>query len=331
MLYFWIIALFSAPPDHLTLSFVGDLNFREYHDRAPFEAVRTALAEADLTVGNLEGVLLDEPVDAYQEARINITASSTNVPLLKDSGVDVFGLANNHTWDHGAPGLSEHLGHLHGFTTFGAGDTDDAARAPYRYMHNLGCVSIVPATLKSNKRPPKHAAVFAATYDRHDLAPLVARLRAEHARGCFVIAWVHGGKEGAPIPTKQTQADFHALAAASDLVIGHHPHVLQGVELAPDEAPIVYSLGNFLFINKKLDKRRSGILDVTLVVRDGHLALDTLTMRPMIIDASSYRPRPASAAEAADTTATLRARSAELGTDVSLVDGHLVFTRRVSP
>lgn len=326
MLYFWLtVLLLHSPPPRVTLAFAGDINFRDQRRTGTFDAVRGYLEAADLAVGNLEGLLLDDPRDAFTDARINITADARHTSALRASGFDLIGLANNHTWDHGADGLREHLGHLSTLTTFGVGRDDASARAAYRYKHNHGCVSLVPATLKSNKKAPPDADMYAATYRRDDLAPLVERLRAE--RDCFVIAWVHAGKEGAALPTQQTRADFRALAEAADLVIGHHPHVLQGVELTARGA-IVYSLGNFLFINQSRDKRRSAILEVALEPRDGRLVLAELAMRAVMIDGRTYLPRPATAKEAKETTRVLAERSEPFDVSATLVDGRVLFTRR---
>ncbi|MFO0749904.1 MAG: CapA family protein [Myxococcota bacterium] len=271
MLFLVPLLLLAAPPaPRATLAFVGDINFRDLGTESGiFEAVRPTLDAADLAVGNLEGLLLDHPSDAYKNTRINITASSRFVATLPASGIDVFGLANNHTWDHGADGLREHLGHLRdaGLATFGAAADDAAARAARRVTLPVGCVSFVPATLKSNKKPPRDTAkagVSAATYAIDRLEPLIERLRAERAAGCFVIAWVHAGKERAGIPPKAVATAYRALAQAADLVVGHHPHVLEGVEVTAS-ATIAYSLGNFLFRNDDADKRRSGVMLAELV------------------------------------------------------------------
>lgn len=327
------LALLAAPPaPTTTLAFVGDVNFRDLPSAdGVFSGVAPSLAAADLAIGNLEGLLLDTPTDAYKDKRINITASSRFVRTLQGSGLDAFGLANNHTWDHGADGLREHLGHLRdaGLATFGAATDDAAARAAYRATLPVGCVAVVPATLKSNKKPKAVTSAAAATYTLDDLAPLVARLRAERAAGCFVVAFVHAGKERAKVPPAAVVAAYRELATAADLVVGAHPHVLEGVELGDGaRGAIAYSLGNFLFRNVDADKRRSGILEATLVKDlDGRPRLAGLALRPVTIDGATWLPRLATPSEAAETARVMADRSRPFGTKAALVDGRIELGR----
>ncbi|MCC6622194.1 MAG: CapA family protein [Deltaproteobacteria bacterium] len=331
----------GAPARTSSLAFVGDVCFRELPTTdGLFDAVRPLLERADLAVGNLEGLLLDDPVDAFRDPRINITAHSRFAAALAGSGLDLVGLSNNHTWDHGAAGLVEHLGHLaraH-VASFGAARDEASARAAQRIELPAGCVAIVPATFKSNKRPPATTEAFAATYAIDDPAPLVARLAEERARGCLVVAYVHAGRERAALPTREVRRAFAELAAAADLVVGHHPHVLEGVALPhdPGDAVVAYSLGNFLFVNRDADKRRSGVLEVT--ISPGALAgpgaqgatrpvITRVALAPVTIDARTYLPRPATDAEARQTVKVLADRSRPFGTRVDWDGARVVFSR----
>jgi hypothetical protein len=324
----------AATASTATLAFVGDICFRDSEeDPDPFADVRERLARADYTVGNLEGILLKKPTEPYEDPRINITVHARNARKLKESGIDLFGLANNHSWDHGSAGLLETKKHVErlGLPTYGAARKEEDARAARRIDLPVGCVSVVPATVKSNKKPEPGA--FAATYDIKDPSPLAARLKAEREAGCFVVLSVHGGKERAPMPTDEVMAAYRAMALEADLVVGHHPHVLEGVEFSTGGA-IAYSLGNFVFKNTPeydhVDKRRSGILEAVLEKGpgDARARLKELAVVPVTLDPQTFRPRVSKEGpERDDVVQVLTERSAPFGTKARLDGDRLVFER----
>lgn len=335
----------ATPPRGPTLTVVGDVNFAGYPTTiAPFRAVAPLLA-SDLRVANAEGLLTDLPVAAYRESRLDITAPTAFARHFK--AFDLIGLANNHTWDGGTPGLLSHLDAFakHSLPAFGAALTHDAAYAASRYRWNgtaliadpnttAPCVSILGATLKSNRKPKPgdpqpHAAL--ATTDK-TRADVLARVRAEHAKGCFVLVSLHGGREGASHPDPKTRAFGLALLdAGADLVAAHHPHVLQGVELrrenpdSPDSRlqAIAWSLGNFVFRNRTPEKRQSAILHATLRVNDSRLTLEDLALLPVHSD-RELLPRPATGPEAAAIARLIGERSARYGAKATLTpDGRI--------
>ena len=340
----------ATPPRAPTLTVVGDVNFAGYPLAiAPFDKVRSLLA-SDLRIANAEGLLTDLPVAAYREARLDITAPAAAARHFQ--AFDLVGLANNHTWDGGAAGLRSQLATFASLklTTFGAAPTREAAYAPARYRWDgaafiptpgptpspgTPCLAVLGATLKSNRKPPKsndspHAALATTDETRSDVLALV---RAEHERGCFVLVSLHGGKEGASHPDAKTRAFGLALLdAGADLVAAHHPHVLQGLELrkttangAPRLQAIAWSLGNFVFRNRTPEKRQTAVLHATLRQNDSRLELDALSMLPVHSD-RELLPRPASPREAQAIARTIRERSARYGTEVTLTpDGRITL------
>lgn len=208
----------------------------------------------------------------------------------------------------------------------GVGADETAARAPYRLERAGGCVSIVPATLKSN-RPPKPG-IAAATY-RGDagLAALVAVTRAERDRGCFVVVYIHWGREAVDAPPASVVAAAHALVddGGAGLVVGAHPHVLQGIERRGDAA-IAYSLGNFVFTNRTPVKRMTGVLEARVRLGPGGaVALDEVAFLPAMIALPSMSPAPAKGGERAAVVARLTALSAALGAHLDDRDGRLIL------
>lgn len=335
----------ATPARGPTLTVVGDVNFAGYPSAiTPFAAVEPLLA-ADLRIANAEGLLTDLPVAAYREARLDITAPAS---FARHFGAfDLIGLSNNHTWDGGSSGLRSQLDNFAalGLPTFGAAHTRDAAYAAARFRWTgdsliadahaaAPCLSVLGATLKSNRKPPRgspepHAALATTDETR---AEVLALVRAEHARGCFVLVSLHGGKEGASRPDAKTRAFGLALLdAGADLVAAHHPHVLQGVELrraSPDASgarlqAIAWSLGNFVFRNRTPEKRQTAVLHATLHLDGTRLELEALALLPVHSD-RALLPRPATRPEAAAIARLIAERSDRYGTGVTLTpDGRI--------
>jgi poly-gamma-glutamate capsule biosynthesis protein CapA/YwtB (metallophosphatase superfamily) len=323
----------ASEPATTRIGFVGDVSFAGRSDppEAVLGEVRSLLASPDLTLANLEGLFLATPAPSYREARLDISASPGYARALAHLGLDLIGTANNHAWDAGAQGVIEHLEHLAplAIATFGSGASEAEAYAPKRHQVAAGCLSFIPATLKSNRpsRPGAHVAWYGAGAPR-PVAALTELVAREHAAGCAPIVYIHWGLEGRPLPDAGVVDIGHALVdAGATLVVGHHPHVLQGVSFRADGA-IAWSLGNFVFTNRTPEKRRSGMLEATLAKSDaGPPQLERLVLVPVTIDAATLRPRPATERERRDHLATLSARSRPFGTRVELVADAIVFSR----
>jgi len=317
------------------LRFVGDVSFAGRQvpktvaeatgETNPLAAFAEPFAEADITVANAEGLLTSERPPAYRESRLDIGAPPVWAWVFAAASVDVVGVANNHAWDGGADGVRENLANLRaaGVTAIGAGETAEEAEAPYVFERAGRCVAVLPATLKSNRGRKKGAAV---AYYRGDgeLARLVAHVEALRARGCFVAVSVHMGREGVTrAPRGVVAAARRLVDAGAGLVVGHHPHVLQGVEWR-GEAAIAYSLGNFVFTNRTPLKRQTGVLSVRLT-GDDPPRLAEVALLPAVIRVPSFAPTPATAAETIALRDALRDASRAFGTRVEVHDGRLVF------
>lgn len=329
--------LFSSPALAVELLFVGDVNFSSRREPVVLDAKSNPLAAfaerfraADLAVANGEGLLTATRPAAYAEQRMDIGASPRWAPAFRAAGLDLVGLANNHSWDGGAEGLLESRRAISatGIAVYGAGATPEEAEAPYRLDGEAGCVVLIPASLKSN-RPPRRGAAAAYYAGAGGLDRLLKRVSRHAKEGCFVVVSVHWGREGVHQPPGEVVRAAHALVdAGARLVVGHHPHVLQGVEFrtvpgctGPCRAAIAYSLGNFVFWNRDPRKRESGVLRVTL----GRGGLESVSLLPVILDPRDCVPRDATPAQARDLTARVADYSAPFGTRVTLEEGRIVF------
>ena len=220
----------------------------------PFANVAEMIRSADVAAANLECALGDvgEPVDKSYTFRAPPAAALS----LARAGFDVITLANNHALDYGPQALRQGLDLLQaeGLKTVGAGENAAAARAPALLTVKgvtLAFLGYVHVPVEG--RPPyfdtqswtatETAAGLAWAHPdqiRTDVA--VARQHADH-----VVVFLHSGYEYAPAPSEpQTAAARAAMSAGASLVIGHHAHILQGVEFH-QSGVVVYGLGNFAF------------------------------------------------------------------------------------
>lgn len=296
-----------APQDAvLELTAVGDVRLdghvaglaRRRGDAAPSKLVK------DLLRGDIEFANLETPVTAREERTgkdWTFKAAPEDLRILKAAGLTVLNIANNHVWDYGRDGFLDTLQALEkgGWAYVGGGrDRAEAEKARLFRIAGLtvgivGVTSTYPADAWAGEGKPGVA--FSGR-----LKEILSRARGE----CDVlVVSFHGGEELAPEPNKvQTQVAHAAIDAGADLFLGHHPHVLQAVEIYRGK-PILYSLGNFLFVSPAPAARPSVIARAAL----GKGGVRRLTLTP--IDVNGGMPKAASP----ETAATARAALDRLG------------------
>lgn len=263
------------PQPPIVLAFAGDVNFDE--DSKP-------VARYDMEKKGIIGGISQELVDEMNEADIfmlnNEFAYSTRgteiieksytfrahpkrVDILKEIGVDIVSLANNHALDFGQEAL------LDTFTTLdeaevdyvGAGVNMERAKAPIYYTIGETTIAYVAAShviyamdwYATDTRPG-----MIGTYDP---TLFVASIKEAKENSDFVVVYVHWGKERThePVSYQKNLARIY-IDAGADAVIGCHPHVMQGIEFYKGKT-IAYSLGNYWFNSSK---RESGLLKIYL-------------------------------------------------------------------
>lgn len=171
--------------------------------------------------------------------------------LLRDWGVDLVSLANNHVYDYGEQGLKDTLQALKAIKMpqVGAGNNLDEAKQPKYFIINGRKIAIVAAsqierTLSFTKEATKNSAGVLKTLKPDKFVSVIEKARAVSD---YVIVYVHWGTEGHPQYEADQQQLGHAyIDAGADVVIGAHTHCLQGMEYYNGK-PILYSLGNFWF------------------------------------------------------------------------------------
>jgi poly-gamma-glutamate synthesis protein (capsule biosynthesis protein) len=255
----------------LTISFTGDIlldrGVREQIEKKGagylLEEVAPLFLSSDAVVVNLECPVTDTvtPVNKWFIFR----AEPEWLPALAANGITHAGLANNHSIDQGRKGLSSTSRHLQeaGVTPMGYGETQTDACSPLiisRKGVEVAIFNSVLVPLENWVYLENQPGVCQATAET--LAAAIQALKATKP-GCFAIAFLHWGTEYQQTPTLKQRKDAYLLIdAGANAIIGHHPHVIQKEEVYK-EAPIFYSLGNFIFDQNTPATQKSLLLQLT--------------------------------------------------------------------
>jgi len=235
-----IIPDILTPDDPTTLLFVGDIMLdrgvrnainREGVDY-PLGDIAELMRSVDVSVGNLEGVFTDNPsISLVDNSILRFTFDPVLVSMLKNYNFTGMSLANNHAMDFGRAGFDNTKSLLsgRGIFSFGSPSNDLDISARYKLEDEELCF------------------VGYHSLYREDVSPVVNEINRIKETCNFVVVVVHWGEEYKDEENAaQRRQGRGFIDAGADLVIGHHPHVVQPVEIYNGKA-IFYSLGNFLF------------------------------------------------------------------------------------
>jgi len=210
-----------------------------------FAGVREALAAGDIVFGNLECTLPGDGTMVPTEPRVISTEEM--VRAIQPAGFHVVSLANNHAFDCLQPGFHKLRSLLDemGIAHFGAGDNLEEAAAPAVVeARGIRVAFLGVADERSGARPFATASHWGVA--PLDLDRLTGQIRELLGDVHHVIVSPHWGEERFLIPSpEQVEQARQLIDAGASMVLGHHPHVLQGLESRRGR-PIIYSLGNFV-------------------------------------------------------------------------------------
>jgi len=290
----------------VTLEFGGDVHFAGAAAAAlnGFGPIVPTLKAADLTMVNLETAITTGGDPADKEYTFRAPAQAFTA--LRESGVDVVTMANNHGMDYGETGLRDTLADAKaaGFPVVGIGADDTAAFQPYRVTIKGQRIAVIGATRVLDDQL---AAAWTAGPNKpglasaKDLRKLLAAVRAARADSDTVVVDLHWGVEMRACPgADQTDIVPALVNAGADIVVGSHAHVLEGGGWHPSGAFVDYGLGNFVFYASGMGATtQSGVLRLTVQGR----AVTQAQWLPARI--SGGLPIPASGAGAQQILTTL--------------------------
>lgn len=249
----------SAAPEETTLYAVGDVMLGRYIAKVmatrgndyPFQQITATLHNGDIVFGNLEAVIsADGVTPAFPEKPYNFHATKQASQALKKAGFTVLNLANNHAMDYGPAALAEthRLLNENGIVSFGAGTAINEARQPAILVKNgvrFGFLGYGVAHARAVYAAKNHGGITPVVMDsiRKDIRELRNKVD-------VLIVSLHWGMEYSMAPAQKQREEAHQIIDwGADLILGHHPHVMQGIEIYKGKV-IAYSLGNFVFDQK---------------------------------------------------------------------------------
>lgn len=212
--------------------------------RAVYGDILPVLADKDLSVTNLELPLseLGKPIVKDGPALHGPPGAIEGVAFGKFDAVD---MANNHVRDFGPEAMLEtvDLALRHGLGVVGVGrDLDEAYRPLFLKRNGVRVGLLAVAENEFSNATPDSAGAGAL----HP-GPICVRVNQTRSQCDLLVVFIHGGNEYCPIASPRMVRDYRAIAeSGADVVIGHHAHTVQGLEIHQG-VPIIYNLGNFLF------------------------------------------------------------------------------------
>ncbi len=279
------LAALPEKPSRAVLLFVGDImlsrsvgikvrNKGEGDYRYPFLEVADILNSADMVFGNLESPISARGRD--QGSIYSFRADPRAIEGLSYAGFDVLSLANNHIWDWGADALEDTVLNLasENILSVGAGANYTEANSPALFEVNgtsiavLAYTNLLPKSMQASEESPG--------LSDFDLGKIEETINTLSSQGYLVVVSLHWGDEYQTVANSGQQETARELIdAGADLIVGHHPHVVQQFEQY-GEGWVAYSLGNFVFDQffseetmrgavLRVDLEKGNIVDVTLL------------------------------------------------------------------
>ncbi len=253
------------------------------HD--PFEFLRPLTAQADLALANLECALSDWPRFSAPSRR-ECRGPLAGLERLAASGFHAFTIANNHIQQHGEAAVRQTVSLLAeaGLAVVGlAGDAPGSCR-PVDVTVREHPVRLLGYSLR-----PRQGFSNAPLYAEGRREAILDDIRAGKADGATVVVTIHWGDEFVHTPHRdQVDLGRAMVEAGCALVVGHHPHVLQGWQ-RHGPGVVLYSLGNLVFDMPWLPQLRRTALAACDLGADG---CGDVTWHPLALD-QAHRPRPA--------------------------------------
>lgn len=275
----------------------------------PFEKIQSFTSTADICFGNLESPISSRGRAARK--KYCFRASTPVVQGLSYAGFDILSLANNHSLDYGPEALLNTIQILkrNHILCVGAGKNLDQARKAVVFSIKKNRIVF----LAYNSTFPES---FYANIDKPGIAPsklkFIRQDIEQNKKSDIVVVSFHWGEEYTETPTEKQRKLAHlAIDSGADLVLGHHPHVIQGLEFYKKKL-IVYSLGNFIFDQRFGNTSKSFILKCVFAKKK----LSKAVIIPIIRTYGKYYPQPARDKEKREIIDLLVKRTLSIDSDI---------------
>ncbi len=235
-----------------------------------FSDVKGILNSGDIVFGNLESPMTDSTISLSKEKKIILKCNPKAIEGIKDAGFNILSLANNHMLDYYGQGMLDTVEILdnNDILHSGAGKDITAARKAAIITKNgvtfglLSYSDMVTYTYAGTPNISYNAGIEKAGAMPRDYETIredIAALRSEVDLVAVSLHW--GIEESFQIPSDQIEFARKLLDDGADMILGHHPHQFQGMEIYKGK-PIIYSMGNFLFDQNDPENMESFIIEM---------------------------------------------------------------------
>lgn len=269
------LTMSSAKVGETVVSLVGDVAFVNPIERNSrtkgydyaWKYLGTIFQEDDFTLLNLE-TSITKSEEKWPEKEFNFRSDPKHAEEMKRQSVEAVSLANNHTLDFGRKGFADTLYHLKKSGILYAGGGADLSEAirPILFEKNgtkIGILSFSRVVPSGKWYAGKNRSGIVGAYDSQ-LEQAIRAVKEWDSKTDVLMVALHWGKMHVEQPgVSEERAARRLIDAGADVIIGHHPHVLQGIEIYKNR-PIFYSLGNFIFPNLGGNADRTMIAQVVL-------------------------------------------------------------------
>lgn len=260
---------------------VGDISLESRSDINPLSKVINNLRDKDILFGNLETVLTNN--NCAREKAVLLRSDPEKVLFLKEAGFDIVNIGNNHIYDYGSVGFFDTIELLgnNGIAYIG-GSVSDAPKSKVFHCNgiDIGFLGYTDCGYMSSQKEN-------ICINEMNLSAIIADINCIRKECDFVILSLHWGYENVNYPSpNQIKLAHELIDNGVSVILGHHPHVLQGLEKY-NNGLIAYSLGNFQF-NQEKSQTKENVSIILEVVLEKNKTINYDTF-PIVID-ENYMP-----------------------------------------
>lgn len=306
--------------DIMTGRYVEEITSRHSHSYL-FRYVQPFFDASDYVTGNVENPITEREDEEREGKSITLRGEKEAVYAMDEAGFSTAALANNHTMDYGENALVDTLQAFDysGIDGIGAGANMKEAqeRISYQEKNGMTIATLSFSDIGGEAAVANEESPGILNFNPEVFVPMTAEAN-KHAD--LVIVHAHWGHEyNSRVSDRQRELAYALSHAGADIIIGHHPHVLESAEVY-DGTAIFYSLGNFVF-DQGWTRTRETALGQFHVLDSGETRFE---LTPMKIREAS--PAPLTSMDKLAEWSITRQLTRDLHVDWENVDGKIVFT-----
>ena len=316
-------AVANQSNDDITMTMVGDIMMGRYVEEVTdrhgfdylFRYMKPYFEASDYVSGNYEHPALKKDTSRYEESNteIHLNSNKDGIEAVKNAGFSVVSLANNHMLDFGEQGLEDTIDLFDkadmDFVGVGKNTPDAKNSIQYSEVNGVRVATLGFTDVYGKDNVPKNNKAGLLNSNPDVLFEMIGKAKDEkQGNADLIVVNMHWGQEYATSATgRQKELAKAVIDAGADIIIGHHPHVVQSFDTYKDGL-IFYSLGNFIFDQGWTRTKDSAMVQYHLA-EDGKAKVDVVPLR---IEEATPRPADSSI----DQSRIYRAMTKETGDQV---------------